>query len=316
MDAVRKRGYPVPIVYSAEGPDMIMEQLDGPTLADAVLDGSLPVEEGAAILADLHDRLRGTGYVHLDLHPFNVMLTPAGPMVIDWRNAGQGPPDLDLAATALVLGMVALDPEFPAAAAVGVFLESFLHKATGDPLAEMPAALKRRNADPNLTADEKARLPQAARLVARHAIRIREVLDSDIETLYEIQSEPEGSAMAAVASRDREAFLAHFAKTQADPGVRRRVILCGSHVAGDVGCWDQDGETLLGYRIGKPFWGRGIATRAVELFTGEFTVRPLRAFVAAHNAGSIRVLEKAGFTCIEGPTVAEDGVEEYLYELS
>jgi RimJ/RimL family protein N-acetyltransferase/tRNA A-37 threonylcarbamoyl transferase component Bud32 len=316
MNAVRKLGYPVPIVYSAKGPDMIMERLDGPTLADAVLGGSLPIEEGAAILAGLHDRLRGTDYVHLDLHPFNVMLTRAGPMVIDWRNARKGLPDLDLAATALILGMVALDPGHPAAARVGEFLESFLHKVSGDPLAEMAEALRRRQADPNLTADEKARLPEAARLVARHAVRLREVHEDDVETLYDIQAEPEGSVMAAVESRDRETFLAHFAKTQADPATIRRVILCGGHVAGDIGCWQQDGETLVGYRIGKRFWGRGIASRAVELFTGEVGARPLRAFVAVHNVGSIRVLEKGGFRPIGGPTTAADGVEEYRYELA
>ena len=33
----------------------------------------------------------------MDLHPANVLLAPAGPVVIDWTNARAGPPELDLA---------------------------------------------------------------------------------------------------------------------------------------------------------------------------------------------------------------------------
>lgn len=316
MRAVRELGYPVPLVHTAQGPDLVMELLDGPTLADAVLGGSMTPEEGATILAELHDRLRPTGFVHLDLHPFNVMLTSGGPVVIDWRNAGPGPADLDLAATSLVLAMVALDPGNPAAPAVDGFLRAFLDRAEGDPLSEMEDALARRTRDPNLTAAEKARLPQAAKLVARHAVRIREVRDSDLEALFAYQSEPESAEMAAVPVRDRETFFALRAKIKATPTATSRAILCGSEVAGDIGAWEQDGELLLGYRIGKQHWGRGIASRALELFKQEVTARPMRAFVAEHNAGSIRVLEKAGFVCIEGPTMGEDGIAEYLYELS
>jgi hypothetical protein len=42
--------------------------------------------------------------------------------------------------------------------------------------------------------------------------------------------------------------------------------------------------------------------------------RPLLAHVAAHNAGSIRVLERCGFSLLH-ETTASDGVREYLYEL-
>ena len=55
----------------------------------------------------------------------------------------------------------------------------------------------------------------------------------------------------------------------------------------------------LGYWLGEPYWGRGIATEAVALFTGAMFVRfnLLRVFAvaAADNGASARVLEKAGF---------------------
>src|SRR5256885_16073146 len=107
-------GFPVPAVYSASGPDLVMERLDGPTMAQALLAG-MPLAEGAAMLADLLRRLHelparsGAGTLaHFDLHPENVMLTARGPMVIDWHNAGDGPADLDTALTALIIGQVAI----------------------------------------------------------------------------------------------------------------------------------------------------------------------------------------------------------------
>lgn len=56
----------------------------------------------------------------------------------------------------------------------------------------------------------------------------------------------------------------------------------------------------IGYWLGEPFWGKGLATQAVKLLvekvkaTGQFT--RLFAMPFAANQGSRRVLEKAGFT--------------------
>ncbi|MCB1095544.1 MAG: GNAT family N-acetyltransferase [Verrucomicrobiae bacterium] len=56
----------------------------------------------------------------------------------------------------------------------------------------------------------------------------------------------------------------------------------------------------IGYWIGEPFWGRGIATEAViavtdDLFETTDLVR-LDAIVYSWNPASSRVLEKAGYT--------------------
>ena len=45
-------------------------------------------------------------------------------------------------------------------------------------------------------------------------------------------------------------------------------------------------------------WGAGIATRALGLLLELVLVRPLYARVASDNAGSMRVLQKSGFTII------------------
>jgi RimJ/RimL family protein N-acetyltransferase len=59
----------------------------------------------------------------------------------------------------------------------------------------------------------------------------------------------------------------------------------------------------IGYWLGEPFWGRGIATRAVRALTESvFATTPLvrlYAHVFEWNPASGRVLEKAGYT-LEG----------------
>lgn len=60
----------------------------------------------------------------------------------------------------------------------------------------------------------------------------------------------------------------------------------------------------IGYWIGEPFWGQGIATNALHAlhaFTAHafasFDIDRLEAFVYETNPASARVPEKAGYTC-------------------
>jgi RimJ/RimL family protein N-acetyltransferase len=90
-------------------------------------------------------------------------------------------------------------------------------------------------------------------------------------------------------------------------------------VAGNLGSWPDNGQQLLGYWIGREWWGRGVATQALALFVDEVPVRPLYAHVAVHNLGSIRVLEKCGFRRDRAQEAempgAEDGIEEFILVL-
>jgi RimJ/RimL family protein N-acetyltransferase len=123
------------------------------------------------------------------------------------------------------------------------------------------------------------------------------VTDADLPTFYEQQVDPEATAMAAFPSRDRESFATHWARILADPTVEVRTVLADGDVAGNIVCW-QAGDRNIGYWLGKPFWGRGIATRALTAFVGEVKERPLHAFVARHNVASRRVLAKCGFAVV------------------
>ena len=50
------------------------------------------------------------------------------------------------------------------------------------------------------------------------------------------------------------------------------------------------------YWIDRSFWGRGFTSRALELLLHEVSVRPIRTRVASDNIGSLRVLQKVGFS--------------------
>ncbi|MBI3804329.1 MAG: GNAT family N-acetyltransferase [Nitrospirae bacterium] len=71
----------------------------------------------------------------------------------------------------------------------------------------------------------------------------------------------------------------------------------GFEVRGDV--FRRSAE--IGYWLGERFWGRGITTEAVMALTDyafkTFDLCRIDAGVFEWNAASIRVLEKAGYTC-------------------
>ena len=93
-------------------------------------------------------------------------------------------------------------------------------------------------------------------------------------------------------------------------------MLVDGAVAGSIGSWEADGRRLVGYWIGREFWGRGVATTALQEYVAEVTERPLYAYVAELNRASIRVLEKCGFRRVtDEPHVGEDGVRELLLRL-
>ena len=150
-------------------------------------------------------------------------------------------------------------------------------------------------------------------------VRLRSVEDQDIDVFFEHQADPQAVEMAAFPARAEDQFRAHWAKLRADDTLVVRTIVADGLVAGNIGSWLQDGQQLLGYWVGREYWGRGIATRALALLVDEVSVRPLYAHAVEHNLGSIRVLEKCGFRRdraqeAQAPAT-DDGIEELIYVL-
>jgi RimJ/RimL family protein N-acetyltransferase len=150
-------------------------------------------------------------------------------------------------------------------------------------------------------------------------VTLREVIDSDLPIFYEHQRDPVAWQMAAFPSRDRAKFMAHWEKIRADRTTVLRTILFEGLVAGTVMSFLQNHKRQVGYWIGREFWGRGIATAALQGFLTQLRTRPLYAHVAKHNAASLRVLEKCGFSIIgeePGPPIhGQEPLMDYVLRL-
>ena len=153
-------------------------------------------------------------------------------------------------------------------------------------------------------------------------VSLRPVKADDLPIFFVHQLDPEATKLAAFPSRDREAFYRHWTTNiLGNPAAVNRTILAGDQVAGNIGAWTDaaSNDRLIGYWIGREFWGRGIASAALSEFLRLEATRPLGAHVAKHNLGSIRVLEKAGFARVREEAVSlpsGDGIEEFIYILA
>lgn len=131
------------------------------------------------------------------------------------------------------------------------------------------------------------------------SIQLRPVTEEDLPILYLHQLDPEARQMAAFPGRDWHAFLLHWRNNiLGNDVVIKRTILLEGEVAGNIGSWEHDGIWEIGYWIGKEYWGRGIASKAVMDFLPLVQYRPLFAHVVRHNKASLRVLEKNGFQIV------------------
>ena len=137
---------------------------------------------------------------------------------------------------------------------------------------------------------------------------LRDVIETDLPVFFEHQRDPEAVLMADFPARDREAFDAHWERVRRDETNTFKTIVFEGQVAGNAVSWEQDGRRLVGYWLGKEFWGKGLATLALAELVEVLNTRPLYAYVAKTNLGSIRVLEKCGFV--------RSDEDEDLYKLS
>ena len=134
-------------------------------------------------------------------------------------------------------------------------------------------------------------------------IRLRCVADEDLPIFFRQQLDPDANHMAAFTRKDptdEAAFTAHWNRIRADDTVTIRTVLCGGQVAGSVASFvdPELGEPEVTYWIGKEYWGRGIATAALQQFLKVQTARPLYGRAAADNLASLRVLQKCGFAVV------------------
>ena len=152
---------------------------------------------------------------------------------------------------------------------------------------------------------------------------LRNVVNDDLPLFFEYQMDPEADYMAAFTAKDRtsqEAFMAHWHRILADKTNIIQTIIFNGQVVGSVSSYEDEGKPEVTYWLGKEYWGKGIATRALkEFLTQRNQIRPIYARVAKDNLGSRRVLEKCSFRIIgESKGFANargQEIEEFLLEL-
>lgn len=151
---------------------------------------------------------------------------------------------------------------------------------------------------------------------------LREVREDDLPIFFEQQLDSDANYMAAFTAEnpaDRDAFTAHWHKILDDDTTTNKTILLAGQVAGHIARFERWGKPEVTYWIGKEYWGKGLATRALSELLSQVKERPVYARVAKDNTASVRVLEKCGFKIAgedKGFSNARGKeVEEYILEL-
>jgi len=155
-------------------------------------------------------------------------------------------------------------------------------------------------------------------ILERRSVYLRAATEADASLFFEHQRDAAAARMVAgPPMRGREAYFEHWIRTSKIPTNARRAILFDGAVAGYVGCFENDGVAEVCYWLGREFWGKGIASRALALYLLEEKRRPLVGRVAKRNPASIRVLQKCGFTIVREDTSPYEGedVEGFVLEL-
>lgn len=141
-------------------------------------------------------------------------------------------------------------------------------------------------------------LAAAMTFTAAPAVAVRPLEDRDLDLIFDQMRDPESVHMAAFTPADpddRAAFDAHMARVRARPDVTSLAVTCDGELAGHIASFVVDGDTEVTYWIGRQWWGKGVASRALELLLELNPVRPVHARAASDNVASLRVLAKAGF---------------------
>ena len=165
MEHARAHGFPVPRVLEQQHDGLLLEKVEGRTMAQDLWRRPWRAGAHARSLADLHAQLHaipaldslsaldeGDAVLHLDLHPLNVILSRAGPVVIDWTNARRGTPEVDVALTWLITMTSAPAP-------ARVFGRAFARAVGRDAIARgLRTAADFRLRDPNVSDVERRRV--------------------------------------------------------------------------------------------------------------------------------------------------------------
>ena len=153
-------------------------------------------------------------------------------------------------------------------------------------------------------------------------IKLRKTVVDDLEYFFKFQLDKEANSLAAFTSKDptdKSAYLIKYTKLLSDPTVNDQTIMVDDIIVGSIAKFEIEGEAEVTYWIDKNFWGKGIATKALESFLTIENTRPIFGRAAFDNYGSQIVLEKCGFVKIGKDkgfaNARQTEIEEFIYKL-
>ncbi len=128
-------------------------------------------------------------------------------------------------------------------------------------------------------------------------VRLRDVVQGDLETFWQQEQDPEATRRSRFAPREHDRFMTHWAtKVLGEPTVFVQAVEVDGELAGNIVAWWQEEKRYLGYWLGREFWGRGVGSAALGLFLEREKARPLYADPFIGNTASVKLLERHGFT--------------------
>lgn len=153
-------------------------------------------------------------------------------------------------------------------------------------------------------------------------IKLRPSVVEDINNFFEYQLDQEANYLAAFTAKDpfnKEAYLEKYTRLLHNPTVNMQTIVADNTVIGTVTKFEIDNEAEVAFWIDKPFWGQGVASRALKMFLDIEKKRPVFGHVAFDNFGSQKVLEKCGFVKVRSnihfANARQTEIEEFVYKL-
>jgi RimJ/RimL family protein N-acetyltransferase len=150
-------------------------------------------------------------------------------------------------------------------------------------------------------------------------VYLRDINEDDLLIFFEQQLDTTANYMAAFTAKDpsdKATFKTHWNKILNSETIIKKTVIYNGEVAGYISSFERFGEREVSYWIGREYWGKGVATKALSQFLDYITIRPLYARAAKDNIASIRVLKKGGFEIISEDkgysNSRSEEVEEYI----
>jgi Ser/Thr protein kinase RdoA (MazF antagonist) len=163
MAHAHAHGFPVPEVLEVLDDALVLARIEGPSMLRVLRRYPWQVGRHARTVAELHSRLHeipfeGERLLRVDLHPDNVLVSPAGPVVIDWTNSRAGDPRFDVAMTWVICATSGGPGEW-------LFTRLFLrHAGRDEARSALADAAVYRLADVNVTDAEREKVRRLVRL--------------------------------------------------------------------------------------------------------------------------------------------------------